>query len=260
MENIMDNSTNKKDIIIEVNNVSRCFNLARERVDSLKEYFVRKVKGNLHFEEFWALKDVSFTVERGDAVGLIGLNGSGKSTMLKVIAGVLKPTEGSARVSGDVAPLIELGAGFDPDLTARENIFLNGALLGHPRSVMQEAYDSIVEFAELREFMDVPVKNFSSGMNSRLAFSIATIGKPDILIVDEVLAVGDSKFQEKCINRIEEMMAKGTTVLFVSHSIRQVEMVCNKVVWLEHGQLKKYGETKEICEEYKSLYKGMDIR
>ncbi|MGN1187952.1 MAG: ABC transporter ATP-binding protein [Lachnospiraceae bacterium] len=256
----MDNSTNKKDIIIEVNNVSRCFNLARERVDSLKEYFVRKVKGNLHFEEFWALKDVSFTVERGDAVGLIGLNGSGKSTMLKVIAGVLKPTEGSARVSGSVAPLIELGAGFDPDLTARENIFLNGALLGHPRSVMKEAYDSIVDFAELREFMDVPVKNFSSGMNSRLAFSIATIGKPDILIVDEVLAVGDSKFQEKCINRIEEMMAKGTTVLFVSHSIRQVEMVCNKVVWLEHGHLKKYGPTMEICEEYKSLYKGMDIR
>ena len=256
----MDNSINKKDVIIEVNNVSRCFNLARERVDSLKEYFVRKIKGNLHFEEFWALKDVSFAVERGDAVGLIGLNGSGKSTMLKVIAGVLKPTEGSARVSGDVAPLIELGAGFDPDLTARENIFLNGALLGHPRSVMQEAYESIVEFAELREFMDVPVKNFSSGMNSRLAFSIATIGKPDILIVDEVLAVGDSKFQEKCINRIEEMMAEGTTVLFVSHSIRQVEMVCNKVVWLEHGQLKKYGETKEICDEYKGLYKGMDIR
>lgn len=248
----------KKDIIIEVNNVSRCFNLARERVDSLKEYFVRKIKGNLHFEEFWALNDVSFKVERGESVGLIGLNGSGKSTMLKVIAGVLKPTKGSVLVRGSVAPLIELGAGFDPDLTARENIFLNGALLGHSREVMREAYDDIVEFAELRDFMDVPVKNFSSGMNSRLAFSIATIGNPDILIVDEVLAVGDSKFQQKCIDRIFEMMDRGTTVLFVSHSIKQVEMVCKKVVWLDHGILKDYGDTQEICDKYKSLYKGID--
>lgn len=247
-----------KDIIIEVNNVSRCFNLARERVDSLKEYFVRKVKGNLHFEEFWALNDVSFQVERGESVGLIGLNGSGKSTMLKVIAGVLKPTKGTVAVRGSVAPLIELGAGFDPDLTARENIFLNGALLGHSREVMRAAYDDIVEFAELHDFMDVPVKNFSSGMNSRLAFSIATIGSPDILIVDEVLAVGDSKFQQKCIDRIEEMMAKGTTVLFVSHSIKQVEMVCKKVVWLDHGIMKEYGDTQTVCDKYKSLYKGID--
>lgn len=247
-----------RDVIIEVNNVSRRFNLARERVDSLKEYFVRKIKGNLQFDEFWALKDVSFKVERGQSVGLIGLNGSGKSTMLKIIAGVLKPTQGSVSVHGSVAPLIELGAGFDPDLTARENIFLNGALLGHPRSIMQEAYDSIVEFAELREFMDVPVKNFSSGMNSRLAFSIATIGNPDILIVDEVLAVGDSKFQQKCIDRIQDMMSQGTTVLFVSHSIKQVELVCKKVVWLDHGTLKEYGDTKGICETYKSIYKGVD--
>lgn len=247
-----------RDIIIEVNNVSRCFNLARERVDSLKEYFVRKLKGNLHFDEFWALKDVSFQVERGQSVGLIGLNGSGKSTMLKIIAGVLKPTEGSVRVMGSVAPLIELGAGFDPDLTARENIFLNGALLGHSRAEMRGYYDEIVDFAELHEFMDVPVKNFSSGMNSRLAFSIATIGSPDILIVDEVLAVGDSKFQQKCIDRIEEMMARGTTVLFVSHSIKQVEMVCKRVVWLDHGILKEYGETMEICGKYKEIYKGID--
>lgn len=248
----------KRDIIIEVNNVSRCFNLARERVDSLKEYFVRRLKGNLHFDEFWALKDVSFQVERGQSVGLIGLNGSGKSTMLKIIAGVLKPTEGSVRVMGSVAPLIELGAGFDPDLTARENIFLNGALLGHSRAEMRGYYDEIVDFAELHEFMDVPVKNFSSGMNSRLAFSIATIGSPDILIVDEVLAVGDSKFQQKCIDRIEEMMARGTTVLFVSHSIKQVEMVCKRVVWLDHGILKDYGETMEICGRYKKIYKGID--
>ena len=244
------------DIIIEVNNVSRCFNLARERVDSLKEYVVRRIKGNLHFDEFWALKDVNFTVKRGESIGLIGLNGSGKSTMLKVIAGVLKPTDGTVRVYGDVAPLIELGAGFDSDLTARENIYLNGALLGHPRSFMRDVYDEIVDFAELYDFMDVPVKNFSSGMTSRLAFSIATIGKPDILIVDEVLAVGDSKFQQKCIDRIEEMMRMGTTVLFVSHSIEQVKMVCGKVVWLEHGKLRAYGDTKEICAQYEELYGG----
>ncbi|CDD63908.1 putative uncharacterized protein [Firmicutes bacterium CAG:882] len=253
MEN---NMSLNNDIIIEVNNVSRCFNLARERVDSLKEYVVRRIKGNLHFDEFWALKDVNFTVKRGESIGLIGLNGSGKSTMLKVIAGVLKPTDGTVRVYGDVAPLIELGAGFDSDLTARENIYLNGALLGHPRSFMRDVYDEIVDFAELYDFMDVPVKNFSSGMTSRLAFSIATIGKPDILIVDEVLAVGDSKFQQKCIDRIEEMMRMGTTVLFVSHSIEQVKMVCGKVVWLEHGKLRAYGDTKEICAQYEELYGG----
>ena len=250
MEN---NMSLNNDIIIEVNNVSRCFNLARERVDSLKEYVVRRIKGNLHFDEFWALKDVNFTVKRGESIGLIGLNGSGKSTMLKVIAGVLKPTDGTVRVYGDVAPLIELGAGFDSDLTARENIYLNGALLGHPRSFMRDVYDEIVDFAELYDFMDVPVKNFSSGMTSRLAFSIATIGKPDILIVDEVLAVGDSKFQQKCIDRIEEMMRMGTTV---SHSIEQVKMVCGKVVWLEHGKLRAYGDTEEICAQYEELYGG----
>ena len=247
MEN---NMSLNNDIIIEVNNVSRCFNLARERVDSLKEYVVRRIKGNLHFDEFWALKDVNFTVKRGESIGLIGLNGSGKSTMIKVIAGVLKPTDGTVRVYGDVAPLIELGAGFDSDLTARENIYLNGALLGHPRSFMRDVYDEIVDFAELYDFMDVP------GMTSRLAFSIATIGKPDILIVDEVLAVGDSKFQQKCIDRIEEMMRMGTTVLFVSHSIEQVKMVCGKVVWLEHGKLRAYGDTEEICAQYEELYGG----
>ena len=243
----MEDKKSFDDVIIEVNNVSRCFNLARERVDSLKEYIVRKLKGNLHFDEFWALNGITFNVKRGESIGLIGLNGSGKSTMLKVIAGVLKPTGGSVRVLGSVAPLIELGAGFDSDLTARENIFLNGALLGHSRAVMRGYYDDI---------MDVPVKNFSSGMTSRLAFSIATIGKPDILIVDEVLAVGDSKFQQKCIDRIQEMMSQGTTVLFVSHSIEQVKLVCKKVVWLEHGKLKAYGDALEICEQYENMYGG----
>ncbi len=252
----MEDKKSFDDVIIEVNNVSRCFNLARERVDSLKEYIVRRLKGNLHFDEFWALNGITFNVKSGESIGLIGLNGSGKSTMLKVIAGVLKPTGGSVRVLGSVAPLIELGAGFDSDLTARENIFLNGALLGHSRAVMRGYYDDIVNFAELHDFMDVPVKNFSSGMTSRLAFSIATIGKPDILIVDEVLAVGDSKFQQKCIDRIQEMMSQGTTVLFVSHSIEQVKLVCKKVVWLEHGKLKAYGDALEICEQYENMYGG----
>lgn len=239
------------DTIISVKDVSMRFNLAREKVDSLKEYIIRSIKGKLQYDEFWALNDVSFDVKKGDSVGLIGLNGSGKSTMLKVIAGVLKPTKGKATVSGDVAPLIELGAGFDFDLTGRENIYLNGALLGHSRQVMEGLFEDIVEFSELREFMDVPVKNYSSGMLSRLAFSIATAGEADILIVDEVLSVGDFKFQQKCQDRIHSMMEKNTTVLFVSHSIEQVEDICNKVVWLEAGRVKMQGDTKEICGVYK---------
>ena len=239
------------DTIISVKDVSMRFNLAREKVDSLKEYIIRSIKGKLQYDEFWALNDVSFDDKKGDSVGLIGLNGSGKSTMLKVIAGVLKPTKGKATVSGDVAPLIELGAGFDFDLTGRENIYLNGALLGHSRQVMEGLFEDIVEFSELREFMDVPVKNYSSGMLSRLAFSIATAGEADILIVDEVLSVGDFKFQQKCQDRIHSMMEKNTTVLFVSHSIEQVEDICNKVVWLEAGRVKMQGDAKEICGVYK---------
>ncbi len=188
---------------------------------------------------------------KGDSIGLIGLNGSGKSTMLKTIAGVLKPTKGSVKVSGSIAPLIELGAGFDMDLTARENVFLNGALLGYTRSEMQSYYDDIVDFSELHNFMDVPVKNFSSGMVSRLAFAIATIGIPDILIVDEVLSVGDFQFQEKCEQRIQNMMEHGTTILFVSHSIDQVQKICSKIVWLEQGNMKCFGDAKVICDEYR---------
>lgn len=225
-----------EDAIIKVDHVSMRFNLAREKVDSLKEYIIKAFKGKLQYDEFWALKDVSFEVKRGDAVGLIGLNGSGKSTMLKVIARVLKPTKGKVEVNGTVAPLIELGAGFDFDLTGKENIYLNGALLGRSRKQMNEVVDDIIEFSELAEFMDVPMKNYSSGMLSRLAFAIATSGSADILIVDEVLAVGDFLFQQKCIDRIKGMMANGTTVLFVSHSIEQVEEICNKAVWIKSGE------------------------
>lgn len=243
----------EKELIIKVDHVSMRFNLAAERYDGFKEYVIRSLKKEIKYNEFWALKDVSFEVYKGDSLGLIGLNGSGKSTMLKTIAGVLKPTKGTVTVRGNVAPLIELGAGFDFELTAKENIYLNGALLGHARDIMNEHYEDIVEFSELRDFMDVPVKNFSSGMISRLAFAIATIGVPDILIVDEVLSVGDFRFQQKCEQRIRHMMDLGTTILFVSHSIQQVKDICNKVVWLDHGVMKRFGDSMEICEEYSKM-------
>ncbi len=236
--------------IIEINDVSVKFNLERERVNSIKEYLIRRVKGKIEYDEFWALRHVNFSVRRGDSIGFVGLNGSGKSTLLKVIAGVLKPTEGQVRVHGTIAPLIELGAGFDFDLTAKENVFLNGAILGHSRKEMLEYYDDIVEFSELQDFMDVPVKNFSSGMLSRLAFAIATIGKPDILIVDEVLAVGDFRFQQKCEKRIQNMIGKDTTVLFVSHSIEQVKLICKKAVWLDKGQVKMIGTSQAVSSHY----------
>ena len=242
----------KQEAIIKVEIVSIKFNLSTERFDTFKEYVIKSLKNQVSYEEFWALKNVSFEVYRGDSLGLVGLNGSGKSTMLKTIAGVLKPTEGKVTVNGGVAPLIELGAGFDLDLTARENVYLNGAILGHSREVMEQHYEDIVEFSELREFMDVPVKNYSSGMVSRLAFAIATIGTPDILIVDEVLSVGDFRFQKKCEERIHAMMDKGTTILFVSHSIDQVKSICNKIVWLEKGHVKRFGNAEEICEEYRN--------
>lgn len=239
--------------IIKVEHVSMKFNLSSERFDNIKEYFIKAIKRQVSYDEFWALKDVSFEVERGDSVGLIGLNGSGKSTMLKTIAGVLKPTKGQVTVKGTIAPLIELGAGFDMDLTAHENLFLNGALLGYSHKEMEGFYEDIVEFSELRDFMNVPVKNFSSGMVSRLAFAIATIGTPDILIVDEVLSVGDFRFQQKCQERIQKMRDNGTTILFVSHNIAQVREVCNKIVWLEKGNLKMQGDAEEICNIYAQM-------
>ncbi len=225
--------------MIEVNNVSMRFNMAKEKHESLKEYFLAAVQGKLQFEEFYALRDVSLTVHKGEFHGIIGLNGSGKSTLLKVISGVFKPTAGNVVVHGSIAPLIELGAGFDMDLTARENIYLNGTVLGLT--------------PKLREVLDVPLKNYSSGMVARIAFAIATITKPDVLIADEILSVGDFMFQEKCEERMRQLMSGGTTVLLVSHSIGQIERMCDHVTWLEKGRVKMQGEAAEVCAAYKAL-------
>jgi ABC-type polysaccharide/polyol phosphate transport system ATPase subunit len=237
-------------VAIEIKNVSMCFNMPREKVDNMKEFFIKFLKKQLHYEEFYALTDVSFTVNKGEVVGIVGLNGSGKSTLLKVISGILTPTLGSAKTVGTISPLIELGAGFDFELTTKENIYLNGSVLGFDRKFIREKYDEILDFAELREFENVAIKNFSSGMVARLGFAIATLVKPDILIVDEILAVGDYLFQEKCEKRIADMMSGGTTVLIVSHAIDQIERLCQRVIWLEKGKVKKIGETKEVCAEY----------
>lgn len=236
--------------VIEVANVSMCFNLATEKTESLKEYFVKLVTGKLMFDEFYALKNVSFSVEKGESIGILGANGSGKSTLLKVISGIYPPTEGHVSIHGSIAPLIELGAGFDPDLTAKENIFLNGAVMGFAKDFIREKYDEIVEFSELKNFMDVPIKNFSSGMNARLGFSIATLVHPDILIVDEVLGVGDAAFQKKCEKKMQELRQGGTTMLFVSHSAKQVQKVCNRAIWLKRGELVMQGECNEVCAAY----------
>ncbi|WP_105204981.1 ABC transporter ATP-binding protein [Neobittarella massiliensis] len=227
------------------------FNMSKEKIDSIKEYLIKFAKRQLFFEDFVALKDVSLDIEKGDVFGIVGLNGSGKSTLLKVISGILKPTKGSVEIRGTVAPLIELGAGFDMDLTARENIFLNGSVLGFPRQMMRDRFDEIVDFSEMREFLDVPMKNYSSGMVARVAFAVATITRPDILIVDEILAVGDFRFQEKCERRINEMMSGGTTVIIVSHSIEQIERLCNRVMWLERGHIKMIGDKDAVCNAYK---------
>ncbi|VUX03132.1 Teichoic acids export ATP-binding protein TagH [Dorea longicatena] len=242
-----------KETIVEVKDVSIKFNMSFEKYDSFKEYIIKMIKQQITYHSFWALKNVNFEVKKGDTLGLIGLNGSGKSTILKIIAGILRPTQGTVKVKGKIAPLIELGAGFDGDLTGEENVYLNGALLGYSQSEIKKNYRDIVEFSELENFMNVPVKNYSSGMLSRLAFAIATIGIPDILIVDEVLSVGDFRFQKKCEDRIKKMQESGTTVLFVSHSIEQVKKICNKIVWLDHGKVRMYGNTREVCEEYEKI-------
>jgi ABC-type polysaccharide/polyol phosphate transport system, ATPase component len=243
------------DTIIKVTNVTVRFNKATESYNGLKEYFIKMLKGELMFQEFFALKDVSLDVKRGESWGIVGNNGSGKSTLLKLICGILKPYTGSVEVRGNIAPLIELGAGFDSELTARENIYLNGALLGHKKVFMEQHFDEIIEFSELQDFIDVPLKNFSSGMAARLGFAIATIVKPDILIVDEVLAVGDAAFQEKCKKRMEEMLSHGTTLLFVSHSIKQVKELCNNVIWIDKGIVKACGKAEEVI----PLYEIKDI-
>jgi len=241
--------------VVDVNNVSMRFNLSTQKVDNLKEYFIKFLKKQLQYNEFWALRDVSIQLKKGERLGILGLNGAGKSTLLKVIAGVLKPTEGSVSVKGRIAPLLELGAGFEPDYTGAENIYLYGAVLGYSRDFITEKYDEIIEFSELGKFIHVPIKNYSSGMKSRLGFAIATIVEPDVLILDEVLAVGDAKFKKKCEAKIQTMFDKGVTVLFVSHSLPQVQKICDKAILLEHGKVIAQGGIDEVSAIYKELTK-----
>ena len=235
---------------VRVSHAAVRFNMVSERVDNLKEYFIKLIKRELMFKEFMALRDVSFEVKKGEAWGIIGTNGSGKSTLLKLICGILKPYRGTVEVNGSIAPMIELGAGFDGDLTASENIFLNGAVLGYDKKFMQEHFDEIVEFAELQDFLEMPIKNYSSGMAARLGFAIATVVRPDILICDEVLAVGDYAFQQKCERRMNEMRKEGTTLLYVSHSIESVKEVCDHALWLDKGTVKMSGDVETVAEAY----------
>jgi lipopolysaccharide transport system ATP-binding protein len=241
--------------VIKVENATVRFNIASEKIDNIKEYFVKLVKGSLHFKEFLALKDINFEVKQGESWGIVGSNGAGKSTLLKLICGIIAPNTGSVTINGSISPMLELGAGFDPDLTAGENIYLEGALLGHSRAFMQEHYNEIVEFSELADFLDMPIKNYSTGMQTRMAFSVATVVKPEILIVDEVLAVGDAAFQRKCEARIHEMLQCATTMLLVSHDSSMVERLCNKALWLRKGEVVMTGDAKEVCAAYGEFYK-----
>ena len=241
----MDNET-----MIEVNDVTMRFHMNLDKILSLKEFVTRKLSGKLAYQDFTALEHVSFSVRRGETFGLIGRNGAGKSTMLKVISGIMKPTQGSVICHGNVVPMLELGSGFDVDLTGRENIFLNGAILGYSEEYLKEKYEEIVAFSELEQFIESPIRNYSSGMLARLAFSVASVVQPEILIVDEILAVGDAEFQEKSRKRMMELMSGGTTVLFVSHSLEQIRAMCSRVVWLEHGCVKMLGNTDEVCDAY----------
>lgn len=237
---------------VELRNVEMHFNMSKEKLESLKEYFLKFAKRQLYFEDFVAVDNVSFDIKKGDVFGIIGLNGSGKSTTLKMISGILEPTKGTVKTYGTIAPLIELGAGFDMELTARENIYLNGSVLGYSKKFMDEKFDEIVDFSELHDFLDVPMKNYSSGMVARIGFAIATVTTPDILIVDEILAVGDFLFQKKCEDRINAMINDDTTVIIVSHSIEQIERLCKHCVWLENGKIKMIGDTEEVCNAYKN--------
>ena len=238
------------DKMIEVRDVTMRFRMANDRINSLKEFLVQKIRGKLEYREFTALKHVTFDVNRGEVVGLIGHNGAGKSTMLKIISGILKPTEGSVTVRGSVVPMLELGSGFDFDMTGRENVFLNGAIMGYSEEFLEKQFEEIAAFSELEQFIDVPLRNYSSGMVARLAFAIAALVEPEILIVDEVLAVGDAEFQEKSKRRMLELMGGGTTVLFVSHNLDQIRELCDRVVWIEQGSLIAFGEAGEICDRY----------
>lgn len=237
---------------VELRNVEMHFNMSKEKLESLKEYFLKFVKRQLYFEDFVAVDNVSFDIKKGDVFGIVGLNGCGKSTTLKMISGILEPTKGTVKTYGTIAPLIELGAGFDMDLTARENIYLNGSVLGYSKKFIDEKFQDIVDFSEMHDFLDVPMKNYSSGMVARVAFAIATVTTPDILIVDEILAVGDFLFQQKCEERINSMINDDTTVIIVSHSIEQIERLCKHCVWLEKGKVKMIGEASEVCDAYKN--------
>ena len=241
-----------KENAVELRDVQMHFNMSKEKLESFKEYFIKLARRQLRFEDFVALDHVSFDIKKGDVFGIVGLNGSGKSTTLKIISGILEPTKGTVETAGVIAPLIELGAGFDMELTARENIYLNGSVLGYSKKFMDEKFDDIVEFSEMRDFLDVPMKNYSSGMVARIGFAIATVTTPDILIVDEILAVGDFLFQQKCEERINRMMSDDTTVIIVSHSIEQIERLCHHCVWLEKGKIKMIGDTETVCDAYKS--------
>lgn len=243
-----------EDKIIEVSDVSMRFRMANDRLSGLKEYVVQLLRGKIKYNEFEALKHVSFSVNRGEVVGLIGHNGAGKSTMLKVLSRIYKPTEGCVTVKGNVAPMLELGSGFDWELTGRENVYLNGAILGYSKEFLDSKYDEIIAFSEIGQFMDIPMRNYSSGMIARLAFSVASVVVPEVLIVDEVLAVGDANFQTKSYARMMELMHGGTTVLFVSHDLDQIRKMCHRVVWLEHGQVRMFGETKEVCDAYEATF------
>lgn len=236
--------------MIKVDNITIDYKIQKEHIQSLKEYLVNIVKGKVTYEYFRALDNVSINIKKGEVVGIVGRNGAGKSTLLKIIAGVLTPTKGSIKINGVIAPMLELGAGFDQDLTARENIYLNGAILGYSKDFLESKYQQIVDFSELADFIDQPVRTFSSGMMMRLAFSIATIVEPEVLIVDEILSVGDSHFKKKSENRMRELMAGGTTVLMVSHALPQIQELCSRVIWLEKGKVKMDGDTKTVCDEY----------
>lgn len=242
-------------IAVNVEHIGMKFNLSVENVDNLKEYVIKKIKGQISYNEFWALKDITFQLKKGDRMGILGLNGAGKSTLLKVIAGVLKPTEGKVSVAGKIAPLLELGAGFDRQYTGAENIYLYGAVLGYSKNFIKEKYDEIVAFSELGDFINVPLKNYSSGMKSRLGFSIATVVEPDVLILDEVLSVGDAKFRKKCEKKIQSMFDSGVTVLFVSHSLQQVRNICNKAILLEKGHIIANGDLDEVAVVYEEKTK-----
>lgn len=239
-----------KRIALSVDNIGVRFNMSTEKVDNLKEYAIKKIRRELRYNEFWALREVSFQVEKGQRVGILGLNGAGKSTLLKIIAGVLKANEGKITKNGNIVPLLELGAGFDPQYTGAENIFLYGAVLGYSKQFITEKFDEIVEFSELGDFINVPLKNYSSGMKARLGFSIATIVEPEILILDEVLSVGDAKFRKKSEKKIKDMFEKKITVLFVSHSLAQVRSLCDHAIILEHGRVVATGEVTQVCDLY----------